>query len=82
MSTIRMPATGAIARMAVAAAVLGSASAQAYLLPPVPDQPGEWYVYYDADGARVGRASMDCDGNLGGSGTATEYYITGLIDCP
>lgn len=87
MNVIRMRTPGLVAATLLALSLAASAPAasvpaQAYFVPPVPDQPGEWYVYYDAYGARVGRASMDCDGNLGGSGIATEDYITGMITCP
>ena len=87
MNVILMRTPGLVAGTLLAAALAASVPAasvpaQAYFVPPVPDQPGEWYVYYDVDGARVGRASMDCEGNLGGSGIATEDYITGMIACP
>ena len=54
---------------------------QALATGPTPDELGEFYVYYDEEGNGVGRASMDCEGNIGGGGQVTENYYHGYFSC-
>lgn len=49
--------------------------------PPGPDEIGEFYFYFDANGKIVGSASMDCDGNLFEEGIRTNSYSSGHAVC-
>ena len=50
--------------------------------PPIADEIGEFYVYFDASGNVVGESSMDCDGTYYQSGMLTSRYSSGHAFCP
>lgn len=50
--------------------------------PPVADELGEFYAYFDESGNQVGSSSLDCDGNYSQSGRLTARYSNGYAFCP
>ncbi len=50
--------------------------------PPIADELGEFYFYYDDAGNQVGSSSVDCDGNFSQSGRLTARYGNGYAFCP
>jgi hypothetical protein len=50
--------------------------------PPGPDEIGEFYFYYDANGDVVGSAELSCAGVLTESGVRTAKYSSGHMFCP
>lgn len=49
--------------------------------PPIADEIGEFYAYFDASGNQVGSTSMDCEGNFSQSGVLTARYSRGIAFC-
>jgi hypothetical protein len=68
-----------ILALGLAASLIATA---ALARPPGPDEIGEFYFYFDANGEIVGEASMDCNGNLFESGVRTNSYSSGHAICP
>lgn len=62
----------------LAASAIAATATAAY---PGPDEIGEFYVYFDDSGNVVGRAAMDCEGNLTSSGRRTDNYSVGYAYC-
>lgn len=50
--------------------------------PPVADEIGEFYAYFDEAGQQVGSSSMDCEGNYAQGGVLTARYSNGYAFCP
>jgi hypothetical protein len=67
--------------LALGAAALVYASS-AFARPPIADEIGEFYFYYDEQGNEVGSTSMDCDGNFSQSGELSARYSRGYLICP
>lgn len=63
-----------------AAALVYASSALAR--PPIADEIGEFYFYYDEQGNEVGSTSMDCDGNFSQTGQLSARYSSGHLICP
>lgn len=66
--------------LAVGAAALAYA-ATAFARPPIADEIGEFYFYFDENGNEVGSTSMDCEGNFSQSGVLTSNYSRGIAFC-
>ena len=56
-------------------------ASSAFARPPIADEIGEFYFYFDQDGNIVGSASLDCEGNLYESGIRTNSYSSGHAVC-
>ncbi len=56
-------------------------ASSAFARPPIADEIGEFYFYYDEQGNAVGSTSMDCDGNFYQSGVLTSNYSRGIAFC-
>lgn len=68
-----------IAALGLALALYATA---ALARPPIADEIGEFYVYFDANGDVVGQSTMDCDGVYYQSGVLTSRYSSGKAFCP
>lgn len=57
-------------------------ASSAFARPPIADEIGEFYFYYDEQGNEIGSTSMDCDGNFSQSGELGARYSRGYLICP
>jgi hypothetical protein len=49
--------------------------------PPIADEIGEFYIYFDDAGNVVGQSAMDCEGKYYQSGVLTSRYSRGKAIC-